>query len=570
MFDQFKKVAISLIFVFFITPNVFAEFGNFETCFTYGTKNRKVKNIIVMVPDGCSQSIQTLARWVKGSDLHVDALSSGMVKTYMANSVITGSAAAGTAFATGHKTTARFLGIGPSDDKYAFLSTYTPTAAPYVPLASVLEGAKMQGRATGLIATSRITHATPAAYACHIQDRGWDNEIMEHIVYENVDVVFGGGARHLIPTGDVYTTSFGDTWKGKRTDGENLMQVLADRGYVFVDNKDDMMAHNRGPIWGMFDDSHMDPELDRDDLHPTQPSIAEMTEKAIDILSQDKDGFFLMVEGSQVDWAGHSNDAAYMVNDFIAFDEAVGKAIKFAKRNKNTLVLIFPDHNTGALSIGHQQADQPSYTNTTVEDLIDPVKDATMTIQGLLYEVPMPANTTGVIATFADRLGSYWADNMTEEHAQFVADQLNEKGPYYAYYPISEYLSKELTTYGWTTHGHSGEDVPLWSYGINRPIGLFDNTDIAKIVAKGFGFKLAKMTKRLFVDASQAFPNSYIDKTDEENPILVVGDAKLPTSKDYIEFADGTVKTLPGIVVYAPAIDKVFIPKKAVRMLRQT
>lgn len=565
-----KKIAAIFILAVFITPSAFAQNGFHGHIFHPGHGNKNIKNIIVMVPDGCSQSIQTLARWVKGSDLHLDALNTGMVKTHMANSVITGSAAAGTAFATGHKTTVRFLGIGPSDDKYAFLSNYTPTADPYVPLASVLEGAKQQGRATGLISTSRITHATPAAYAAHIQDRGWDNDIMEHMVYQNIDVVFGGGARHLIPTGDEnsYTTTFGDTWKGKRTDGENLLQELLDRGYTFVDNKEDMISHKKGPIWGLFDDSHMDPELDRDDLHPTQPSIAEMTEKAIKLLSKNKKGFFLMVEGSQVDWAGHANDAAYMVNDFIAFDKAVGKAIKFAKKNRNTLVLIFPDHNTGALSIGHQQADQPSYTNTTIEDLIDPIKDATMTIQGLLYEVPSPATPANVVETFTTRLGSYWADNMTGEHAQYVADKLNESGVYGSSYAIAEYLSKELTTYGWTTHGHTGEDVPLWAYGANRPVGLFDNTDLAKITAKGFGFNLDRMTKRLFVDASAAFPESYIDKTDEANPVLVVGDAKLPASKDYIKFADGTVKYLPGIVVYAPAIDKMFIPKKAVRMLR--
>ena len=319
------KITMFLLIFAFSATGAFAK----KDGYWYGKTNKKIKNIIVMVPDGCSASIQTMSRWVKGSPLNVDQLNVGSVRTYMATSVITGSAAAATAFATGHKTTVRFLGVGPSEqcDEFGencatpFLSNFAPTAAPFTPIASVLEGAKQQDHATGLVATSRITHATPAAYACHIQDRGMDNEIMEHMVYQSIDVVFGGGARHLIPSDSSYTTSFGDIWSGKRTDGENLMQVLENRGYEFVDSLTGMNAVTSGPVWGLFDDSHMDPNLDRDELHPTQPSLAEMTDKAIELLSQDRDGFFLMVEGSQVDWAGHANDAAYMVGDFLAFDE---------------------------------------------------------------------------------------------------------------------------------------------------------------------------------------------------------------------------------------------------------
>lgn len=266
----------------------------------FSAQAQAAKNVIVMVPDGCSTSIQTLSRWVKGSPLVVDPLTSGAVMTYMSNSVITGSAAAGTAFATGHKTSARFIGVGPSTTnpkgkELGFLTGIKPTVAPYAPIESILEVARRNGKATGLVATSRITHATPAAYASHIDDRGKDNEIMEHMVYNDIDVVFGGGARHLIPKGEFYTTSFGDKWGGKRTDGENLMNVLKERGVTFVDSKAGMGAAKSSKIWGLFDDSHMDPDMDRDDLHPTQHSISEMTAKAIEVLSNDEDGFFLMV-----------------------------------------------------------------------------------------------------------------------------------------------------------------------------------------------------------------------------------------------------------------------------------
>jgi alkaline phosphatase len=201
----------------------------------------------------------------------------------MANSVITGSAAAATAFATGHKTTVRFLSVGPRTDD--LLTGFEPTAEPYAPVASILEAAKLKGMATVIVVTSRVTHATPAAFACHIEDRGWDDDIIEHMVYENIDVVFGGGARHLIPSGESYTTSFGDSWDGKREDGEDLMQVLINRGYQFIDSQETMDSLTSGKVWGLFDDSHMQPDIDRQYFAENEPSLADMVGKAIELLS---------------------------------------------------------------------------------------------------------------------------------------------------------------------------------------------------------------------------------------------------------------------------------------------
>jgi alkaline phosphatase len=540
MNNKIKQLIFIITVMTFIAPNAFAA-----------------QNVIVMVPDGCSSSIQTLARLVKGSPLNIDPLTSGSVTTYMANSVITGSAAAATAFATGHKTSVRFLGVGPSEtdpdgDYLGFLTGFAPTAAPFEPIESILEVAKRNGKATGLVATSRITHATPAAYACHIDDRGKDNEIMEHMVYQDIDVVFGGGARHLIPSGESYTTSFGVSWSGNRTDGEDLIDELTDRGYAFVDSRAGMSALTSGRVWGLFDDSHMDPDLDREELHPTQPSIAEMTAKAIELLDQDPDGFFLMVEGSQVDWAGHANDAAYMVGDFLAFDEAVGVALDFAEDDGNTLVMIFPDHNTGALSIGHEQSDfPPGYTATSMEAMIDPIKDATMTIQGVLSMIDAAGGTAGVISTFNTYMGSYWGSNMTVDHAQYVLDNLDDS------YAVSEYLSKYLTSFGWTTHGHTGEDVPLWSYGTPRPVGTFDNTQLAIFAADAFGFTLNGSA------AWNEHNDNKLEMDDPANPVAKIGQWYYPISKDIrIHKNSGVTENLSDITVWAPASGKVYIPKQ--------
>ncbi len=527
-----------------------------------------VQNVIVMIPDGASQGILTLARWVKqaktGAPLHLDRLRTGAVKTHMANSVITGSAAAATAFATGHKTTARFVGVGPRTED--LLTGLTPTAAAYEPVATVLEGARLAGKSTGLVATSRITHATPAAFASHVHDRGMESEIMEQMVYQNIDVVFGGGAAYLFPEDMRFTTAFGEHWKGRRTDGENLLHVLQSRGYRFVDNREHLNALSAGRVWGLFAESHMDPDIDRDDFHPTQPSLAEMAEKALEILSQSEKGFFLMVEGSQVDWAGHANDPVYMSTEMLAFDEAVGVVMRFAEADGRTLVLIFPDHGTGALSIGHQQSDfPPKYTATSVEDLIAPVRDADMTIHGLLSKLGA-ADPERIQTAFADHLGSWWAKHMDAEHLYFVADVLQKKGSRNGYWEIAAYLSRNLTALGWTTHGHTGEDVPLWAYGPQRPVGTFDNTELAAIAAEALGIDLQAAQRSLFVDAA-TLAGAAADRSDPENPVLRIGACRLPAGKNLLR-KNGREIPLSGVVVYAPKIQKFFVPEDALPHLR--
>jgi alkaline phosphatase len=529
-------------------------------------RQQGIKNVIVMIPDGCDETVQTAARWYKGEDLQVDKMVGGAVKTHMANSIITGSAAAGTAFATGHKTTVRFLGVGPSEDEeedgYKNLTGFVPTAQPYAPVASVLEAAKLAGKATGLVATSRVTHATPAAFACHIHDRGLDNEIMEHMVYNNVDVVFGGGARHLIPDGENYTTSFGDTWGGKRTDGEDLLRVLKKRGYTFVDNRDDMLDLVEGPVWGMFDDSHMQPDIDRKHFAPHEPSLAEMTAKAIELLSQDEDGFFLMVEGSQVDWAGHNNDPIYMVTDFIAFDDALKVACDFAEDDGHTLVLAFPDHNTGGMKIGHYTT-AVGYTSTRIEDLVGPLEGMTMSANGVLSMMDEEGRT------LADAVESYWGISLTEADIVEIEELADSVGLSYA---LARVVSKNHTVIGWTTHGHTGETVPVWVYGADAPVGTIDNTELALMAAGAMNVDLGKITDRLYVDLEEAGVAFSIDESDPANPVVIAGGAKLPVSKDYmtVEKRRRTIAyKLPGLTVHAPETGKVYVSQRALRILKR-
>jgi alkaline phosphatase len=518
----------------------------------------RVKNVIMLVPDGCSASVQTLARWYqhdKDKTLCLDSMLCGAVRTYMSNSVIPGSAATATAFATGHKTYARFIGIGPRGDDVLSTLPTPPKSIQYRPLATVLEGAKLMGKSTGLIATSRITHATPASFAAHIRDRGWDNEIMEHMVYNEVDVVFGGGKRHLIPKAD----------GGKRTDGEDLLKVLKSRGVSWVSNTAEMKAAKCAPVWGLFADSHMAAHIDRDPK--VEPSIAEMTKKAIQLLSKDEDGFFLLVEGSQVDWAGHANDPIHWLTDFLAFDEAVKVAVEFAKKDGKTAVWCFPDHNTGGPAIGNWTTDG-SYTSTSVEDLLGPLAGMKITSNKLAYE-KIGSDTSN--ANIRKQIKEWWGLDITEADADAILELNKSLSLNYA---ISRYISANYTVLGFTTHGHNGEDVPLWCYGRKKLCGLYDNTDLATMAAHAMGFKLARTNLRLYVEVDKAFSDYEIDWSDKANPVLVIGKAELPISKDLLYIGKKTYN-LEGLVVYVDPDDdtdgdeKVYIPMQAVKLIKK-
>jgi alkaline phosphatase len=512
-----------------------------------------VDNIIILIPDGCDANIQTLARWYKGAPLAIDDMISGSVSTYMSNSVITGSAAAATAFATGHKTTVRFLGIGPSaDDVLSNLPT-PPQEIRYKPLATVLEGAKLAGKATGLISTSRITHATPAAYAVHIQDRGWDNEIMEHLVYQDIDVVFGGGNRHLLPT----------DLGGRRTDGENLREDLRLRGYQLVDTKHDLAAAGSRPVWGMFASSHMAADIDRAEFAADEPSIAEMTSKAIETLSTlSPGGFFLMVEGSQVDWAGHANDPIYMVTDFLAFDAAVEAALDFAKNpaNGRTLVLAFPDHNTGGMTIGNYST---AYTELSIEDMLAPLEGMKISAYGIANKIGSDTSAANIKANILE----WWGLDLDTEHIDEIISLVNSGASLDT--AIANVVSAYYTDFGWTTFGHTGGDVPLWSYGPDRPVGHHDNTDLAQVVADAFGFDLEIVDELLFQEISEHFANAVFDETDPENPVVRVGGCEMPVSKNIVTLSDlGIEFPMPGLTVHAPATGKTYVPMLAVALVR--
>ncbi|MCU0292031.1 MAG: alkaline phosphatase, partial [Thermoanaerobaculaceae bacterium] len=470
-----------------------------------GATTPSFKNIIVLVPDGCGSPQTTIARWFKGAPLALDQMNLAGVRTYGAESIITDSAPAATAFACGYKTSDKFIGMLPDAVTIPGIPAST-TETKARPVASVLEGAKLHGKATGIIATSQIQHATPAGFSAHTPNRSDYNDIAEQQVYQGIDVVLGGGKQHLLPV------SAG----GTRTDNENLVEVLKARGYAFVGTRDEMLASTATRLWGAFAADDMAYDWDRPVVAPTEPSLAEMTSKAIDVLSGNPLGFFLFIEGSKVDWTNHANDPAGMLSDMLAFDDAVKVALDFARDDGDTLVLAFADHNTGGLSLG-SSATSSTYSKLPLTALIEPLKAATITGEGVAKVLAGDRSEPRV----REALVRYGISTPTaEELAAVIAAKDADMN-----YVVGPMLSRR-STIAWTTTGHTGEDLFLYHYGLDEPMGMLENTDIAHLCAAALGFELDEVSRVLFQRADEAFLEAgatmTVSSTDPANKVLVV------------------------------------------------
>ena len=461
---------------------------------------KKPTNVIMLVMDGSSNNAITLSRWYKGESLAMDEILTGAMRTYSAESAITDSAPAATALATGHKSNDKYIGVLPSLVNSPGLEPIAQEDA-FKPVANVLEGAKQKGKATGIISTSEIQHATPAGFSAHVQNRSHYDDIAEQQVYQNIDVVLGGGLESLAP----------GTAKNARKDGENLLSVLKEKKYDLVQTREQLVKSQADKIWGSFAPSALAYDFDRKATNSTEPTLAEMTSKAIDTLKKDKDGFFLFVEGSKVDWAAHANDTIGIISDILSFDDAVKEAIDFAKADGNTMVIAVTDHGNSGITMGNANTTK-TYSTIPVSAYIDPLKKATMTIEGALSQLKTDRSNLIEVAAL------YGLDDLTTDELSTLK--------------LAKDLGSEMTkmlanraNIGFTTGGHTGEDVFLYSYGPSKVSGLVENTDLAHAMAKFMDFDLDNLTKDLYVPATKSLHakgfKTTIDKTDAENPKLI-------------------------------------------------
>lgn len=282
-----------------------------------------VRNVIFCIGDGMGFNHVALARQVgAGTDkrLWMETLPvSGQMTTYSADKDVTDSAAAGTALACGVKTNNGMIGMTPEKVQYH----------------SILELLARDGWKTGLVATSQITHATPASFASHVKNRNNQTGIAPQMLANGVDVMLGGGRKYWLPKNAA----------GTRTDNIDWLEKARSDGYQVIASRDELLALTQTPVLGLFGKDGLT-------TFEPEPMLAEMSGTAIELLrakSKNEAGFFLMIEGSQIDWAAHANDTKRVIRQTLLFDLAVREAIEFARRDGHTLVIVTADHETGGL-----------------------------------------------------------------------------------------------------------------------------------------------------------------------------------------------------------------------------
>ena len=285
----------------------------YETVTVKQPKSRKIKNIILMIGDGMSMEAVTVGWTLNGGHLNMDNFPvAGYSRTYCVDKLITDSCAGGAAIAGGSKT--KYGYIGQDQDGNPFVT--------------LLHRAQQKGMRTGLAVTCRINDATPADFVCHSPDRHLEAEIAAQYVGSGVDFITGGGRQF---------------WD-EREDGRNLIEEMKTLGYTFVDTQEDLMKVQKGPLVGLFGPLDLDPVLDRG------PVLPNCTEKALELLDNKK-GFFLMIEGSQIDDWAHRQKVGYMAEELFDFDKCVGKVLEFAEKDGHTLVIVTADHGTGGITL---------------------------------------------------------------------------------------------------------------------------------------------------------------------------------------------------------------------------
>ncbi|KGX86113.1 alkaline phosphatase [Pontibacillus litoralis] len=442
---NFSKKALSIVAATTIALTGFGQVAPTEV--SAEEKEKEIKNVIFLIGDGMGPSYTTAYRYVKDDPETVmmeptafDPHLVGMQKVNPEDPEenITDSAAAATAMATGEKT---YNGAVAVDNDKSEIKT-------------VLEQSKENGMATGLVATSQINHATPASFGAHDEDRGNYNEIADDYYdllindEHQVDVMLGGGTDYFV-----------------REDRDLTEEFQAD-GYSYVTTKEELMADDNEQVLGLFAPVGLPKMIDRTE---EVPSLEEMTTSALDRLSKDEDGFFLMVEGSQIDWAGHSNDIVGAMSEMEDFEKAFAAAIEFAEEDGETLVVTTADHSTGGLSIG---VDGPYEFDP------EAIKAAQRTPEFMAAEIEEGGDVEEV-------LNEYTEFDLTKEEIKSVKKaQKKLKKDEYAVTTAISTIFNERARAGWTTGGHTGVDVPVYAYGPGKErfAGTTDNTDQANTI----------------------------------------------------------------------------------------
>ena len=426
----------------------------------------KFKNVIFMVSDGMSIGTLAMAHLLKSrkygkssnwlSIIQQAHIRRSLMDTSSASSLVTDSAAASSAWGGGFKVLNGSLNVGVNGEHYK----------------PILQKCKSKGLAVGCATTVPITHATPAGFCVNQSKRGNQNDIALQYLNLKFDVMLGGGA-------DYFSSA-------KRSDKRDLFLDFKNVGFQVARNKKELDSFSFGkPILGVFDDGGLPYAIDHTNSVQqslTIPSLSEMTQKALDVLSKHKRGFVLQIEGGKVDWAAHANDAPALLYDQLAFDDAVGVAYDFAQKNGETLLVITTDHGN---------ANPGLFYGDKADKNFEKLFSMKQTNEWILKQVKSSDSPEKLKELFA----TYQGIQLTKEESITLMNQYSiqtEQGIYNNYkLPFKQLADIQMkhTSIGWGSMDHSGDFVELTLFGPGdwKFPGYIPNTYLHNFILEGLG-----------------------------------------------------------------------------------
>ncbi|MCJ1299168.1 hypothetical protein MMC08_001960 [Hypocenomyce scalaris] len=466
-----------------------------------GWKNGKPsgkRNMIFMVSDGMGPTSLSLTRSFRQFEsglnpddvLVLDRYLIGSSRTRSSSSLITDSAAGATAFSCGFKSYNGAISVLPDHN----------------PCGTVLEAAKKAGYMTGLVVTTRITDATPACFAAHVNMRAEEDKIAEQEVGINplgrvVDLMLGGGRCHFLPNSAAGSC---------RADDKDVVAMAKDNGFSYVDDRKGFDGLNLGsgvklPLLGLFAGRDIPYEVDRRNMDDVYPSLDEMAKTALAALSEatrDSDkGFFLMIEGSRIDHAGHGNDPVAQVHEVLAYDKAFTSVLDFLEKdNVQGVVVSTSDHETGGLATARQ-------LHTTYPEYLwypGMLANATHSGENLAYQ--LRNHLSNEVSSSKDNTKSYIRTTLLEEGLgvhdatdEEVNSLIDNSDPWPASYIFADIISRRAQV-GWSTHGHSAVDVNIYAShpkDASPLLGNHENTEVGNFIRDYLDLDLEPITKEL-------------------------------------------------------------------------
>lgn len=443
---------------------------------------KKAKYVFLFIGDGMGQAQVNLTQgYLAALDGQVGLKPltftafpyTGHVSTYANNRLITCSAAAGTALATGHKTNINRIGMNPEGTE---------------PFTSIAERAKANGFKVGILTTVSIDHATPAAFYAHQPDRDLYFRIGVDLINSNFDFFAGGGFKNPV-----------DSLGGKLV---SLVDLAAEKGYNVVNTREafDKLIQGSGKTLVLSPRQAGEAAMPYSlDMAPKDLTLADYTAKAINLLSNEN-GFFMMVEGGKIDWACHDNDAATALHEVISMDKAIENAYSFYQKHPDeTLIIVTADHETGGLSLGNYKTRYDSYLDllkyqkSSMEELSKIVKQFRVNRSG-----DPQADFDRMMNVVETDIGLNSKKNNTllsEEEMAVLRKKFNESvygtgaeegtyGSYEKFIAAAISLLAEKAGINWGTGSHTCVNVPVYAIGAGaeRFTGYIDNTDIPKLI----------------------------------------------------------------------------------------